>query len=291
MSDAVATRELRHAGGASVHAGATAEYALPVVVDLGSWATRRAPLKRGRWIAAAGTFTVAIAILVAVAGASASSLSRAACVPSVTPGKRLQGAPSQSLLSILGVLRRPVTPADVLPPAIETNVLRGGFGRDIFVRYIRRARVIAGSSYYIYPVLIARCGQLAHDGIMDLATHIDLGHGTFGSDGGGGETAAAIEQGQGVGTGPPGISGQSGTSGTIDMVIPDGVASVTLRYPAGRASGYSPKISPAFTVTTSPVNNLLIVSVPRSSGGGAIQRVTMIWRAADGHVIKTFSRL
>jgi hypothetical protein len=259
------------------------------VVDGGSWACAR--LKRGRWISAAGTFAVAIAVLVAVAGASASSLSRARCVPRVTPGKRLPGAPSQSLLSILGVLRSRATPADVLPPSIETNLLRGGAGRDIYVRYIRRARVIAGSSYYIYPVLIARCGQLAHEGIMDLATHIDLGNGTFGSDGGGGATAAAIEQGQGVGTGPPGISGHPGTSGTIDMVVPDGVASVTLRYPAGRASGYSPKISPAFAVTTSPVRNLLIVSVPRSSGGEAIQRVTMIWRATDGHVIKTFSRL
>ena len=28
------------------------------------------------------------------------------------------------------------------------------------------------------------------------------------------------------------------------MIVPDGVASVTLRYPAGRASGYSLKISP-----------------------------------------------
>ena len=77
----------------------------------------------------------------------------------------------------------------------------GGFGRDIFVRFIRRARVIAGSSYTSTPCS-SRCGQLAHDGIMDLATRIDLGHGTFGSDGGSGETAAAIEQGQGVGTGP-----------------------------------------------------------------------------------------
>ena len=57
-----------------------------------------------------------------------------------------------------------------------------------------------------------------------------------------------IEQGGAAGTGPPG----SDTSATITMIVPDGVAEVTLQYPAGRASGYSPKISPPFTVTSAP---------------------------------------
>ena len=68
----------------------------------------------------------------------------------------------------------------------------------------------------------------------------------------------------------------------------DGVAKVTLRYPAGRASGYSPKISPAFTITTAPVENLVVVTLPRSN---PLQQGTMIWRSADGRAIKTFDGL
>jgi hypothetical protein len=75
---------------------------------------------------------------------------------------------------------------------------------------------------------------------------------------------------------------------TITMVVPDGVAKVTLRYPAGRASGYSPKIAPAFTTTTAPVGNLVVVTLPRSN---PLQRGTIIWRSADGRVIETFHGL
>jgi hypothetical protein len=82
---------------------------------------------------------------------------------------------------------------------------------------------------------------------------------------------------------------RAGTSSTVTIIVPDGVAKVTLRYPAGRASGYSPKISPPFTITTAPVNNEVVVSVPRSGGGGAIHQAKMIWRAANGRVIKTLN--
>lgn len=159
----------------------------------------------------------------------------------------------------------------------------------MFVHYIRRARFVSGSPYYVYPAVFGGCGtrQTPHEGISWLATHVDLGGGTIGSDGGGGATAADIEQGQAVGTGPPGSS----TSATVTMIVPDGVAKVALRYPAGRASGYSQKISPPFTVTTTSVDNLVVVSVPRSGGGGRIWAATIIWRAADGHIIKTFHRL
>ena len=122
---------------------------------------------------------------------------------------------------------------------------------------------------------------------MHLDTNIDLGGGAIGATGGGGTTATDIEQGQDAGAGPPG----SGTSATVTMIVPDGVARVTLRYPAGRASGYSTKISPPFTVTTTPVNNEVVVSVPRSAGGSAIREVKMIWQAADGHVTRAFNKL
>jgi len=199
-------------------------------------------------------------------------------------GKALQGAPSKSLLSILSVLRRPASAADRGSGIVARGVVQG-----VFVNYIRRARVVSGSSYYIYPAILGGCGtgETPHQGINDLATHVNLGAGIIGGSGEGGATAAQIEQGQAVGTGPPGSS----TSATITMIVPDGVASVTLRYSAGRASGYSKKISPSFTTTTTPVNNQVVVSVPRSAGGGPIRKPTMIWRAASGRVIKTFHEL
>ena len=199
-------------------------------------------------------------------------------------GKALQGPPNKSLLSILGVLRRPATAADA-----GSGITAQGFTSAVFVHYIRLARVIAGSSFYIYPAIVGGCGtgERPHQGIMESTKHVDIGHGLIGGVGGGGSTAAAIEQGQTAETGPPGSS----TSATITMIVPDDVARVTLRYPAGRASGYSPKISPPFTVTTAAVNNLVVVGVPRSAGGGPIRKPTMIWRAANGHIIKTFNRL
>jgi hypothetical protein len=121
--------------------------------------------------------------------------------------------------------------------------------------------------------------------MMRLDTNIDLGGGAIGATGGGGASAADIEQGKDFETGPPGSS----TSSTVTMIIPDGVANVTLRYPAGRASGYSPKISPPISITTTVVNNEVVVRVPRSGGGGAIQHAKMIWRAANGHISKTFN--
>jgi hypothetical protein len=117
---------------------------------------------------------------------------------------------------------------------------------------------------------------------------------TTGGLGGGGATTLAeqvkaIEQGHWVGTSGPGIPGDP-HSGTVQMIVPDGVASATIRYPPGPANGFKPNvISRAITVTGTAVGNVLLFNVPRSSGGGQIDKpTTMIWRAANGDVIKTF---
>jgi hypothetical protein len=271
--------------------------------DAGVIEEARARQRRQRGVAGAGILATGAlaAILLGFAGGSGGSHPRstvgpagrlpaktarrepASCASSGKAGE-LQSAPSKSLLSILGALRRPATAAD------DTSaIVAGGVVQGVFVHYIRRARVVAGSPYYIYPALIGGCGtgERPHQGIVELATHVNLGAGLIGGSGGGGATAAQIEHGNDVGTGPPG----SATSATITIVVPDGVANVTLRYPAGRASGYSKKISAPFTVTTAAVNNLVVVSVPRSAGGGPIWVPTMIWRAASGNVIKTFRKL
>jgi hypothetical protein len=265
--------------------------------DAGVIEEARARQRRHRSLAAAGAIAAGVAagLLLGFAGGGRGAHPRSAAVPAgrlpsktarSSPaacghGGELQGAPSRSLLSILGILRRPTTAADA-----DSAIAARGFISGVFVHYIRLARVVDGSAYYVYPGIVGGCGtgEPPHQGIMELATNVDLGHGLIGGTGGGGATAAAIERGKDASSGPPG----SATSSTVTMVVPDGVAKVSLRYPAGRASGYSPEISPAFTITTAPVGNLVVLTLPRSN---PLQRGMVIWRSADGRVIKTFDGL
>jgi hypothetical protein len=278
----------------------TLEPPAPETPDAGVIEEARARQRRHRGGAAAASLAAAAlaALLLGFAGGSGGSshAGRATVPPGPVPtkpvrfsptscvGKALQGPPSRSLLSILGVLRRPATPSDA-----GSGIVARGLMQGVFVNYVRLARIVSGSPYYIYPAVLGGCGtrQAPHEGIMELARNVNLGHGDIGGSGGGGSTAAEIEQGEAAGTGPPG----SDTSATITMIVPDGVAEVTLQYPAGRASGYSAKVSPPFTVTSAPVNNMLVVTVPRSAGGGPIWAPTMTWRAAHGRIIRTFHTL
>jgi hypothetical protein len=179
----------------------------------------------------------------------------------------IEGTPSKSLLTILGVLRRPATPADSLPHSVLT-------GTAAYLRYVRRARIVAGVSYYIYPVVAVGCGQLgAHDALALIATAPHTRDGLGSGASWDGMTADEIEGGGAYGGGPPLVNGYP----TVTMVVPDGVASVTLRYPDHE------------TRTAGPINNVLVIQSPRrhtSPWAGL-----MIWRAPDGHIIKTFHRL
>jgi hypothetical protein len=266
--------------------------------DAGVIEEARARQRRHRGAAGAAAIAIAaiVAIGLALAGGGGGSPVGSASAPRGRPlaqatrlapsrctaaaSKMLQGAPSSSLRAILGVLRRPATAADQIP----SNLHLFGAGSGAFVHYVRRTRVVDGSPYYIYPAIVSGCGSHARQGMMHLDANIDLGGGAIGATGGGGASAAAIEQGKDIAAGPPGSS----TSSTLTTIVPDGVAKVIVWFPAGRASGYSPKISPAVTIVTVPVNNEVVVKVPRSGGGGAIHQGRITWLAADGRVIKTF---
>jgi hypothetical protein len=106
-----------------------------------------------------------------------------------------------------------------------------------------------------------------------------------GGGGGGGADAALIDQhgmwgSTGGGTGAnPGVTLFSG-------VLPDGVATVTLHYPAGKVGGFSRLTAPAVTIKANVVNNVVVVSVPRA-GDQATEAVTTTWLAANGTTIKT----
>jgi hypothetical protein len=220
--------------------------------------------------------TAIVVTLVAVAGSSAAVACPQHRVPTTATG-----APPASLLSILGVLRRPATPADALPATIGVGLtnLESALGLEIFVGYVRRARVIEGTSYYLVPVHFTGCGRFRSkpsDGIMMWRA------GAGGGGVGGGADAAQIEQGRAYGT----LGGFTHTQ--IHMLVPDGVATVTLHYPAGRVGGFDRSDAPAFRIWTNVVGNVMVVTVPRA-GNRLTAPMTMTWRAASGTIVKTFS--
>jgi hypothetical protein len=204
-----------------------------------------------------------------------SRTSIAACL-SRPRGGALHGKPSDSLLSILGVLRRRATPSDALPAKARFFLLDRNFGgAEVYVNYIRRARVIDGVSYYVYPQLEDLCGRTS----QPSAGLLQWGGGS-GTSWGGMGTAATIQQGS-----------QGGTTGsfthtTIEMLIPDGVTTVTLHYPAGIVGGFNRHHARAVTITTNVVGNLIVVTVPRD-GNREAEPDPMIWRAANGRIVLT----
>ena len=80
---------------------------------------------------------------------------------------------------------------------------------------------------------------------------------------------------------------RSGRGSVLSGVVPDGVASVTLHFPA-RLDGTHQASS--VSVTARPIENVFVVRVPRrvtpqAFGGSAPVWIT--WRAANGTVIRT----
>jgi hypothetical protein len=267
--------------------------------DAGVIEEARARQRRHRGIAGAALVAAAIAALVATSlggggGSSypvtgsvrparppstATSTVLAACSRHGSPF--ITGTPSRSLLAILGVLRRPATPMDALPTSLRHSISTvGNFsGIEVFANYVRRARVVAGVSYYVWPVAHRPCGPLralSEQETMDIA----YTHGW-----GGAGDAATIENATSLGGGTS-TFGKS----TIVGLVPDGVAMVTLHYPAGKIGGFDRNHAPAFTLTTNVVGNVLVATIPRG-GNRLMAPMTMLWRAANGAVIKTFNKL
>jgi hypothetical protein len=80
---------------------------------------------------------------------------------------------------------------------------------------------------------------------------------------------------------------RSGTGTVLSGVVPDGVASVTLHFPA-RVGGGNP--APPLSVTARPVENVFVVRLPRSfipQAFGGTTPDSIKWRAANGTVITT----
>ncbi len=212
-----------------------------------------------------------------------------------------QGTPSRALLSILGVLRRPASATDRLPAGSLP-----GEPESVYVRYVRRALVKDGVAYYIVPVhsvlreeqpphrCFAEETRALHDELPQIPAALrqptakllarmialDTRRGapqdaiclvSAARNGGGsacGSTVAQIAHGDGLDNG----------QGTLDGLVPDGVATVTLRFPATQALA-------ALSVTTGVTGNVFAVHVARAEAGQLPAAV--VWRSAQGEVLRT----
>ena len=113
----------------------------------------------------------------------------------------------------------------------------------------------------------ARATSRVHEGVFEMEFGRSQG-------GGGGESPAMIQQ-----------HGMLGTFGpVVHGVVPSGVATVTLQYPA---SGQGTRRLPPLTVSTDVVSNVFAISIPRANGDNLPP--TMIWRSVQDRVIKTIS--
>jgi hypothetical protein len=244
-----------------------------------------------------------------------------ACVPEHVAATNV-GAPPASLLSILGVLRLPTTPADRLSLRFLAHE------SDVYVNYIRYARTAFGRRWYVWvagppqaflpPANISGClaaqtadfqqelasipkalrnatskmfdvqirGERRNDARPPRPPGLTLFGLTPGGGGGGGgdATAAVIEQQGSWGSSSGGTGANPGLT-LFSGVVPDGVATVTLRYPAGKIGGFSRRTGPAVTIKAHAVNNVVVVNVPRA-GEQATSALTTTWRAANGTIIK-----
>jgi hypothetical protein len=196
-------------------------------------------------------------------------------VPAATVGCRLARPPSSTtnsspgpaLLATLGVLRRPARPTDTLVRWVYV-----AYDQEVFVNYIRRARVVDGRAYWVIPAIITRCKpQKPVEGLtFRMADGRKDGLGGVANVG---ETVGRLRQ----------YGDFLSLGSTLQGLVPDGVADVTLHFPA--AAG-----RPQVTLSQRVVDNVVVfIGVPHSTP--VAHGATMNWIGRGGHVIKTLNRL
>ncbi|MFZ0387600.1 MAG: hypothetical protein WAL22_18195 [Solirubrobacteraceae bacterium] len=238
--------------------------------------------------------------------------------PACAPAHRestLPGPPPMSLRSILGVLRGPPSP---LVPGARSRVIVG-HQIGLYVNYVRLASVVGGIDYYVFvakggfppPADVTRCLraqrtdfgmelpsippalQAAAKGILARQLRAEgrfyrrplregvflFGLGPHGGGGGGGADAAEIKH--------QGMFDSSGTKhgSVLSGVVPNGVATVTFNFPRERSKSPQTSGRPPASVTATVTNNVVVTAIPRSAENAFSS--TMIWRAANGTIVKT----
>jgi hypothetical protein len=220
----------------------------------------------------------------------------------------IHARPSPAVLSILGVLRRPATPADHLASG------QLDAGAPVYAGYIRRALRAAGTSYYIYVehdngagYPSDRCLTLEVDAVNRALPRIPASlraptqtlearlvayerklKALPGQD-----TVCFVAQARNGGDSSCGASvlqlengvAPSGLLDTLSGVVPDGVASVTLHFAPRRGH-------PARSYTAPVSANVYAARVPGASGNtvvGDVSQPTVVWHAADGRTLKVIA--
>lgn len=247
-----------------------------------------------------------------VFSAETAAMKSVACRPPAIPRTTVsEGSPSSALLSELGVLRRAAKPVDELTFPKTSGHVYPVNAETVFVNYIRRARVKDGVSYYLIPVghiiepqafsplCVAKQKSLlqqdlrrlpASDRSSTVALQAKMIAALGGTPNGSPQHGVCIwgAAAPGRGGGTCETAGQITDGGPVEEngstlvgVVPDGVASVAFRYPAGKGM-------PAFTVTANVVGNVYAASTGRLIPGAGFPP-QMIWRSASGTVIKKTS--
>jgi hypothetical protein len=97
-----------------------------------------------------------------------------------------------------------------------------------------------------------------------------------------GPDASAIERGDAFNIIGAGLIDSSHQATILSGIVPDGVATATVYYPAIRHGRR--KVAAAFTIRMHAIDNVVVASLPRPSVSPLVRR--MVWRDANGAIIK-----
>jgi hypothetical protein len=224
----------------------------------------------------------------------------------------VHGSPGQQLLSHLGVLRRPAIPSSTLQ-----TLLAAGFtaGARVDIDYIRLAQIAYGNAYYLIPEgnpsgrepIPPRCYTEMRTRLKQLTAHLPVTERTAalqlqsqnlqgmrqqapepqlcfaivttrhvpppnGVNSGCGSTTSFLHPGwQGIGQGD-----RSGGQ-IFAAIVPDGVATMTLKFSAGSND-------PARTLIAHAINNVVAFKIPPHTAHADFPSA-FIWRSADGRIV------
>lgn len=173
-------------------------------------------------------------------------------------------SPARGLVGILGVLRRPQTPADRDLGPLLTRVVRQSRVGTPVMSLIRVAGVAPDGQKVVLVPMQPRNGAWPP---RAGETGSGLRLGLFAGGGGCCSSPAAIDAGQGW------VSAGSGSGNYVVLVVPDGVARVTVAF--------------SHPITAPVRNNIAVFAVPQAVENLNIYPMT--WFGTSGQVIKRFA--
>ncbi len=245
-------------------------------------------------------------------------------VPAPQPVKVSEGTPSSVLLASLGVLDRPPTPDELaLTPSARgalgwpgiytvfrryTRIVHGpdGFLTTIVVGEGRSSRPAIALpacqrdvSIYLDGLLRGQPGDVKRDarhvdsqfklGAQFTGVHPWLSYTVshkpgIGGGGFGPFNARQFRRSGMLGSGQ--FSSLKPYSSVVYGLVPDGVVSVSLELPAHVTRGYHERYPEPYAATAQvTANTFIFPRVPRDAAV-AVQRTTIIWRDAQGHIVR-----